>query len=74
MDSNITQNELIELWYDMNDTHCCSCHIHPPCDHCVSGFSLPLEEFLSGHGYEANNIEPLESVVDNYNRAMKLIK
>ncbi len=72
--SILTRDEATELWITANDNSCCSCHQHPPCDFCVDGFGLWLEEFLSVvYGYDDADV-PMETAASAYDRAMKIIK
>ena len=70
----MTREEAIDLWQDANDNRCCSCHISPPCDFCVSGFSISLDEYLA-LWEEDGEFDPPESPADDvndaYERAMK---
>lgn len=70
LEDNLSVEELTECWLDANDNGGCSCHNHPPCEYCVDGYSLELEEFLSVYGYDP---EPPETPADAYDRAMKSV-
>ena len=50
-----TRDEAIAAWQDAQFEGGCSCHISPPCNFCVSGFSLTLEEYLETLGFEPEN-------------------
>lgn len=53
-----TADDAIAAWVEAQE-YSCSCHIHPPCSHCVNGYSLTLEEYLELYGFseEEANIE-----------------
>ena len=73
IDDDYTVDELTDKWMDATAHYCCSCHNHPPCDFCVDGYSLSLEEFLSVHGHDPAEAEPVESATEAYDRTMKSI-
>lgn len=57
------------------DTGGCSCHLNPPCNFCVSGYSLPIDEFveleLAARKYTIEKEPSKQSeVVADYDRAM----
>ena len=54
----------------------CSCHNNPPCDFCVSGYSLEMAEFVEleliarGHVTE-NDLNNQTKAESDYDRAMR---
>jgi len=59
-------------WFSAQD-QCCSCHNNPPCSWCVSGYGLPLAEFLSNALEE--QFGPLEerNPHSDFDRAMRVL-
>lgn len=71
-DYNNYITEKIDDWKVANMTHCCSCHMNPPCSFCVDGFSLSLTEYIEIHtDVWRTEIWGGEDRYADYNRAMK---
>ena len=67
MDYPKTREEATQLWTEENINGSCSCHINPPCPHCVNGFTLPLDEYLDTFDFEEETPE------EAYDRAMSVL-
>ena len=63
---------LIDQHIDAQD-YCCSCHVSPPCNFCVDGYSLPLDEYIELNLDEWRKYFQ-ESDADRYDRAMKIFE
>ena len=41
-----------DFYFSGKDSGCCSCSVNHPCNYCMAGLSLPLDEFLDLCGFE----------------------
>lgn len=70
---------LEEQWLDAQDL-CCSCHLNPPCDFCVQGYSLSCEEYVALALEDFDNYFEMEKKndqihqSDDYERAMDILR
>ncbi len=68
-----TREEAIDLWNDYHFNGGCSCHCgNPPCDWCVRGYGLDLEEYLANLGFDSEDDET-EDLISAHDRAMKVL-
>ena len=64
----LTEEDYEDMWMIAHTVSACSCHITPPCDFCVGGYSLTLEDYVEWQ-MELHRDDPAEA----YDRAMGIL-
>jgi len=76
--AELTRQEFLDVLNDMYDCSLldsCSCHLSPPCQHCTNGYSLSRDEYLATWtGDIWDDVEETDTVIGDYERAMKVIR